>query len=147
MEQSFLEEMNQQFVNILEESREPYGSKFSFEDLFIWKQSHQIVLEIYKLTRNYPSDEKYGVTSQIRRAAASVAANIAEGSLRSSRKEFLRFLKISRGSLGEVKYFLILSNDLKYCGPEKYKELANQTDQFGRILNATISKISNKINP
>jgi len=86
----------------------------SFQDLIVWQKSHQLVLDVYKISSNFPNKEMYGLTSQLRRAVISVAANIAEGFKRNSRKEKSRFYNIAEASLEEVRYFLIFANDLKY---------------------------------
>ena len=85
------------------------------EDLIAWQKAHQLVLAIYKATKTFPKDELYGLVSQIRRAAVSVPANIAEGFRRRTKADKRRFLTIAHGSLEETRYFLILSKDLGYC--------------------------------
>ena len=89
-------------------------SSKSFTDLIVWQKSHQFVLAVYKLTKDFPKEEVYGLTSQFRRAAISIAANIAESYKKWSVKEKARFLNIAHGSLEECRYYLILSNDLDY---------------------------------
>ncbi len=84
-----------------------------FTQLRLWKETHELVLEIYKVTASFPNDEKYGIVSQIRWAITSVAANIAEGCERKYQKEFIHFLYIAKGSLSEARYFLLLAHD---CG-------------------------------
>lgn len=84
----------------------------SFTELIVWQKAHQLTLDVYRMTQSFPKEEVYGITSQIRRAACSIAANIAEGYKRVSKKEKARFLNISEGSLDEVRYFIILANDL-----------------------------------
>ena len=95
----------------------------SFQDLNIWKESHQLVLEVYKITRDFPKEENYCLISQIRRASISIPANIAEGMGRNTTKELLSFLYNARGSLSEVVYHLLLAKDLKYIEENVYKEL------------------------
>ena len=87
----------------------------SFTDLIVWQKAHQFALSVYKLTREFPKEEVYGLTSQFRRAAISIAANIAESYKKWSEKEKSRFLNIAHSSLEECRYYLILSNDLGYC--------------------------------
>jgi len=87
----------------------------SFTDLIVWKKAHQFVLSVHKLTKVFPKEEVYGLTSQFRRAAISIAANIAESYKKWSEKEKSRFLNIAQSSLEECRYYLILSNDLGYC--------------------------------
>lgn len=109
--------------------------------LIVWQRSHELVLKIYEITKNFPKDEQFGLTSQIRRAAVSIPSNIVEGKARGSNKEYSRFLMISRGSLEEVKYQLLLAKDLKYIDEEKYKEVYKITDEVGRLLGGLINKL------
>lgn len=104
----------------------------SFKELIVWQKAHQFVLAIYRLTRGFPSDEKFGLTSQIRRAAVSVPANIAEGFPKRSSSDKVRFYNIAQGSLEEVHYYLILAEDLGYgdCSP-----LIDLYDEVARLLN------------
>lgn len=85
-----------------------------FKKFKVWAKSHQFVLDVYKLTRKFPDEERFGVTSQLRRAAVSVPNNIAEGSAKSSEKDFARFLEFSLSSASECQYLLIVSKDLGY---------------------------------
>jgi four helix bundle protein len=112
-----------------------------FRKLTVWQKSHQLTLGIYKATERFPKHELYGLTSQIRRASASVPANIAEGSGRTGEAEFARFLQISMGSASEVAYFLILAQDLKYIDNQTFKQLAHLNDEVQRMLRAFITKI------
>jgi len=105
-----------------------------FTDLDVWKDAHSFVLKVYKFSRNYPEDEKFGLTSQIRRAAVSVAANIVEGFKRKNRSDKIRMYNIAQASLEECRYFLILSKDLDYGDPEELdaeaKKLAGRLTAF-----------------
>lgn len=112
----------------------------NFKELTVWQRGHQLTLEIYKLTRNFPGEERFGLISQIRRSAASICANLAEGYKR-SRKEFLQFLIIAEGSLEETKYHLILSKDLNYCDEKQFCSLYNLSEEVGRMLNALMNKL------
>jgi four helix bundle protein len=94
-----------------------------YKKIIAWQRAHQLTLEVYQCTNGFPSDERFGLTIQLRRAAYSVPANIVEGTSRESHKDYLRFLTVSLGSLKEVEYFLLLSRDLKYL----------RSDDFGRI--------------
>ena len=105
----------------------------SFEDLIVWQKAHQLTLEIYKVTKTFPEIEKFGLISQIRRSTVSICSNIAEGQTK-TRKDFLRFLDIARGSLEETKYHLILSKDLVYCTHEQYKDLFGLSDEIGKMI-------------
>ena len=110
------------------------GKVQSFKDLIIWQKSHQLTLDIYKLTKQFPTDEKFGVISQIRRAAYSIPSNIVEGHSRKSAKEFKYFLNISKGSLSELEYFLILSRDMKYITNAEFKEMESKVIEISKIL-------------
>ncbi|MCF8262641.1 MAG: four helix bundle protein [Melioribacteraceae bacterium] len=106
----------------------------SFHDLIVWQKAHNLVLQVYKDTASFPSEEKFGITSQIRRAAISVPANIVEGHARRSRKEFLNFLNIAHGSLEELKYLLLLSRELNYLDENEYSEYSMITTEVSKIL-------------
>jgi four helix bundle protein len=109
--------------------------------LLVWQKSHELVLKIYEVTKNFPKDEQFGLTSQIRRAATSIPSNIVEGKARGSSKDYNRFLLIARGSLEETKYQLLLAKDLKYINEEMYKEVLNITKEVGRLLNGLMAAI------
>jgi len=114
----------------------------NFRKYQVWELGHQITLDVYKLTTNFPKDEQYGLTSQMRRASSSVPANIAEGCERESEAEFKRFLVIASGSATELEYFLILVKDLNFISEENINELVGKVDQLKRSLNKLISKIN-----
>jgi len=106
----------------------------SFQDLIVWQKAHDLVLEIYRLTRMFPKEETYGLTSQLRRAAVSLPANIAEGFKKRGRNDKARFLNIAQGSLEETRYYLLLTRDLDY-GPvalhqEKLVEVSKLLDAY-----------------
>jgi four helix bundle protein len=105
-----------------------------FKKLAVWQKAYNLVLDIYRFSQTFPDSERYGLTSQIRRAAVSVPANIAEGSERQHKKEFLQFLSIARGSLGEVETYLLLAKDLGYINGDKFNDLDDQRKETGRIL-------------
>ena len=107
---------------------------YSYEDLEIFKGGYKLSLYIYKITSKYPKEERYGVISQIRRAAISIPLNIAEGYGRRSREEFKRFLKISLGSCNETKTLILLSKDLGYINKEQCNILVKQYDVLGRKI-------------
>jgi four helix bundle protein len=113
-----------------------------WKDLIVWQKSHELVLEIYKVTVNFPGIERFGLTQQIRRSSASVAANIVEGKSRNTDKEFTSFLYNSRGSLEETRYHLLLSKDLNYIDPDKYEELEKLATEVSFLLNKLINSIS-----
>ncbi len=108
----------------------------------VWKLAHEVTLDIYKITKTFPKSELYGITSQLRRASSSVAANIAEGCGRESQAEFRRFLIIANGSATEVEYFLILSNDLNIIDHDQYKTLINTVVLLNKKLNSLITTIN-----
>jgi len=113
-----------------------------FKELLAWKKSYSLALEIYKVTKSYPKDELYGIVSQIRRASVSISANVAEGYEKKYKKEYMRFLYISRGSLGEVETFLLFSKDLQYISQEVYDQLSKLCDEVGRLLRGLIKYLS-----
>ena len=112
-----------------------------FRQLSIWQRSHQLTLAIYKLTRTFPSDERYGVTAQLRRSMASVPANIAEGCGRDSEPELKRFLDIAHGSASESDYHLLLAADLGYLSEEEYNPLAKEISELKRMIGAFSRKL------
>lgn len=118
----------------------------SFQDLNIWKEAHQLTLEIYKLTNKFPNGEIYGLISQMRRAAVSVPANIVEGMGRNTTKELLSFSYNARGSLSEVIYYLILSKDLGYLKEENFDRLYQRYNGLAKGINIFISKLKEKLN-
>lgn len=115
-----------------------------WKDLKVWQKAHQLVLDVYRVTASFPNTEIYGVTSQLRRAASSVPANIAEGQSRQTTKEYLQFLYNARGSLEEVRYFLLLSYDLKFLTLETYNLLEEEYRSASKMLNALIKSLKNQ---
>ena len=113
----------------------------SFDKLLVWQRAHSLVLKIYEVTNNFPKEEIWGLTSQIRRAAVSVPSNIVEGKARGSRKDFKRFLLVARGSLEEVKYQSLLAKELKYMNEEQYEEITVMIEDVGRLLGGMIRKV------
>jgi len=112
-----------------------------FEDLVVWQKAHQLVIKIYRLSKTFPKDEIFGLTSQLRRAAVSVPANIVEGFKRVSRADKLRFYNIAQGSLEEVRYYFILSQDLGYA---QTVELMEKLVEVSRLLEAFMRSIKKK---
>ena len=113
----------------------------NFDKLLVWQRAHSLVLKIYEVTNNFPKEEIWGLTSQIRRAAVSVPSNIVEGKARGSRKDFKRFLLVARGSLEEVKYQSLLAKELKYMNEEQYEEITAMIEEVGRLLGGMIRKV------
>ena len=112
-----------------------------FKELKVWNKAHQVTLELYRLTRQFPREELYGLTSQIRRAASSVGANIAEGSGRRSDGEMSRFLHIARGSAVELEYHLLLARDLELLPASSFTALERQVDEIQRMLTSLIQRV------
>jgi four helix bundle protein len=102
----------------------------SFRDLLVWQKAHLLVLGVYRMTATFPKHELFGLSSQMRRAAVSVAANIAEGFKRRGRSDKARFMNISQASLEECRYFLILSQDLSYADTAPLLQLLDETSRF-----------------
>ena len=112
----------------------------------IWKLSHFLTLEIYKITEGFPKEEVFGLTSQIRRASSSVGINIVEGCGRGSDEDFKRFLRNASGSAFEVEYILLLSKDLNYISEEKFIELTPKAEELKMKISKLILKIEEDIN-
>jgi len=110
----------------------------------VWQKSHQLTLDVYEITAGFPSEEKFGIENQMRRAAYSIPSNIVEGYSRKSKKEYLQFLKIAKGSLEELKYFIILSFDLNYITEQEKNLLENSTEEISRILYKFTKNLSSK---
>ncbi|MCK4859762.1 MAG: four helix bundle protein [Candidatus Omnitrophica bacterium] len=115
-----------------------------FEDLKVWQISHELTLEVYRITKTFPRDELYGLVAQLRKAASSVPANIVEGYYRHTTKELIKFLYNARGSAGEVAYFFILSKDLEYISNKEYIELRKRYEALLRSISAMINSLSKK---
>jgi four helix bundle protein len=113
----------------------------SFEDIIAWQKAHALVLAVYRVSRSFPQDELYGLTSQLRRAATSVPANIAEGFKKRSRPEKVRILNIAEASLEEARYYLRLAIDLEYMPAN---ELPTKALEVARILGAYIAGIASR---
>lgn len=116
----------------------------TFKDLKIWQKSHQLTLKIYEVTKKFPKEELYGLTSQIKRAAVSVPTNIVEGNSRNTTKEYIQFLFNSRGSLEETRYLLFLSKELSFINKEIYSNLEDKYEEISKMLNGLIKSLRNK---
>jgi four helix bundle protein len=112
-----------------------------FRELKIWQRSHRLTLAVYRATRSFPKDELFGLISQIRRASASVPANIAEGCGRSGDLEFARFLQIAMGSACELEYHLLLAFDLNFLKESEYNALSKETVEIKRMLGGFLKKV------
>lgn len=115
------------------------GKIDSFQQLDAWKEAHRLVILVYRVTEYFPSHERFGLVAQMRRAAVSIPANIAEGFKRRGIREKVRFYNIAEGSLEELKYYCILSEDLGYVPSKTKGELLSQTETVGKILNGLIT--------
>ena len=109
---------------------------YSFEKLDVWQNAKSLVKDIYKITRTFPDEERFGITNQIRRATTSITANIAEGLYRNTTKDKLKFINISSSTSIEVINFLILSFDLEFIPEEKYIEIRKKAEKITNQLNA-----------
>lgn len=114
----------------------------NYRKIKAWQLADEIALAVYGVTRNFPKEEMYGLTSQLRRAATSVPANIVEGAMRGHKKEYLQFLHISRGSLAEVDYFLHLAHRLEYISSVDHEKVSSMVDLAGATLHRLIEAVA-----
>ena len=112
-----------------------------FRDLKVWSKAHAATLAIYRATESFPSTERYGLTTQMRRAAASISANIAEGCGRGSDADFARFLHMSMGSASELEYFLLLARDLTFLRDGDHERVTADVQEVKRMLAALIARL------
>jgi four helix bundle protein len=112
-----------------------------FKELIVWRKAHAVTLTIYAATRVFPKEELYGLTSQLRRSAASIGANIAEGCGRRSDGEMCRFLHIAYGSATEVEYHLLLAHDLHMLEESLFRQLERDIDEVQRMLTSLIQRV------
>lgn len=113
-----------------------------FRTLQVWEKAHQFTLAVYKVSSTFPKEELYGLTSQIRRAAASIPTNIAEGCGRGTNAELSHFLRIAMGSASEVEYQLLLAHDLSFLTNDAYTQLSEDLVRVKRMLNRLIQKVN-----
>ena len=118
-------------------------STFTFQNIFAWQKAHDFTKLVYSITRHFPEDERFGITSQFRRAAVSIGANIAEGYKKLSKADKLRFMNISEGSMAECMNYILLSFDLGYINDEEFRLLTQSIDEVGRLLTAYCNGIIN----
>jgi four helix bundle protein len=116
-----------------------------FKNLKVWAKAHQLALSIYLSTRRFPKDEMYGLTSQIRRAATSIGANIAEGCGRRSDPEMRRFVQIARGSASELECHLIVARDLQLLTVSEFKDLEEKTLEIQRMLASLVQRLQHPV--
>ncbi len=113
-----------------------------FKELKVWQKAHRLVIEVYRHSRSFPPDERFGLTAHLRKSATSVPSNIAEGCGRQGEREFARFLSIAAGSASEAEYQLLLARDLGYLQPHVHRQLDDQVNEVKRMLNSFIQKLS-----
>lgn len=116
----------------------------NFTDLVVWKKSHSLVLEIYRIVREFPDSEFYALTNQLKRAAVSITSNIAEGFSRRGYKEKVQFYYLSLGSLTEIQNELLIAKDLQYIKSHAYDSLFLKTIEVSKLLNGLIKSIKDK---
>lgn len=122
------------------------SNNHSFENLIVWQKAHQYVLDVYKKTERFPKEELFGLTSQYRRAAVSITANIAEGYGKKSSKDKLRYYNIAEGSINECRYYVILSKDLGYINIEEGEKLYEELTIIQKLLHSYSKAINQNIN-
>lgn len=113
----------------------------NYKDLKVWQKAHELTLKVYDVTRAFPSNELYGLVSQLRRSVVSIAANIAEGAGKNTQSEFAHFLNIALGSANESEYYLILSKDLGYISNDNYEGLFSLVNEVKAMLISLINKV------
>ena len=115
-----------------------------YKDLLVWQKGIKVVKDIYRLTRDFPQDEKWGLVSQMRRAAVSIPSNIAEGQARRTTKDFIQFISIAEGSVAEVDTQLIIAYELGYCDRSIVEPIAEMLEELRKMLNSLRRKLSEK---
>lgn len=113
-----------------------------FKALGVWQKAHALTIDVYRITAGFPTEERYGLTAQIRRSSASVPANIAEGCGREGDREFARYLSIAAGSASETEYHLLLAKDLGYLDDASCVGLDQKVNEVKKMLNALIRKLN-----
>ncbi len=113
----------------------------NFKDLIVWKKAHENVLHIYNLSKAFPKEEQFGITSQLRRAATSIPTNISEGTGKSTKKDFANFLQTALGSSQEVEYLSLLSMELGYLNKEEYNKINSLNNEVNAMLISLIKKV------
>ncbi|MFW6110376.1 MAG: four helix bundle protein [Patescibacteria group bacterium] len=113
----------------------------SFKDLVVWQKGHRLVLAIYKVTSNFPDEEQYGLTSQLRRCAVSITSNIAEGFARKHRKEKIQFLYLALGSLTELQNQITIAHDVGFLKEKELKTITKKTIEVSKLINGSIKAI------
>ena len=116
---------------------------FTFQNILAWQKAHEFTLQVYETTKDFPEDEKFGLTAQFRRAAVSIGANIAEGYKKLSKADKLRFLNIAEGSMAECMNYIILSKELNFISDDQYEILCNTIENAGKLLTTYSNGIIN----
>jgi four helix bundle protein len=113
----------------------------NYKDLKVWEKAHQFTLGVYRVSKSFPKEEVYGLTSQLRRASSSIAANVAEGCGKNTKNDFANYLNISLGSSNEAEYFILLAKDLNYLSIADYEILIKLINEIKAMLIALIGKV------
>ena len=113
-----------------------------FRGLLVWQKAHRLTLEVYRATRSFPTEERYGLTAQLRRSAASIPTNIAEGCGRDGERDFARFISIAAGSASETEYHLLLARDLEYLPAPTHDDLYGLVSEVKKMLGAFHRKLT-----
>ena len=113
----------------------------NYRDLEVWNKAHQLTLELYRKSRGFPKEEFYGLTSQLRRAAMSIGANLAEGCGRQTAAELARFVRISTGSASELDYHLLLAHDFAFLQPDDYRKLCHELTRIRKMLASLLATL------
>jgi four helix bundle protein len=116
-----------------------------FHGLLVWQKSHSLTLTVYRMTKAFPTDERFGITSQLRRSASSIPANLAEGCGRGGEPEFARFAQIAMGSAAEVEYHLLLAKDLGYITEEHFATTTRDVQEVKRMLASLLKTVRSQI--
>jgi four helix bundle protein len=124
------------------EIQSPAGVVKDFRDLQVWHKAHQLTLTVYRLTATFPREERYGLTTQLRRSSSSIAANLAEGCGRNGDAELARFCAIAMGSASELEYHLLLAKDLKLLTDADHTALTDQTAEVKRMLTGLLQRLT-----
>ena len=113
-----------------------------FRNLDVWQKAHQLTLDVYRVSKQFPDDERFGLTSQIRRSSSSIGTNLAEGCGRGSDADFARFVQIAMGSASEVEYQLLLATDLKFLGDDLHLKLQDDVSRIKRMLTSLLRTLN-----
>ena len=135
--------VNSQQSTVNSSTRQIVGVK-AYKELKVWQRSHALTLEVYGLSADFPGEERFGLTAQLRRAAVSVPCNIVEGAKRRRKQDYARFLNISEGSLAETSYLLLLARDLRYSKTDLIDRLIAEAEEISRMLHALRTKVEQR---